>query len=152
MSFVEYSNMFLLQHLDGYFNYVIPLVFPGTSPELTQYAAPLYRNAVMAHFAGDEKISPDQQRKIDSLPNTMLKVGVTSFWTDLGIKVTLHIEGMSCGHCLNAVNRALAGLPGLEIESVKIGRADVVYDEHTLDPSRIEAAVTDAGYRATGAP
>jgi hypothetical protein len=40
----------------------------------------------MAHFAGDEKISPDQQRKIDSLPNTMLKVGVTSFWTDLGIK------------------------------------------------------------------
>jgi predicted MPP superfamily phosphohydrolase len=86
MSFVEYSNMFLSQHLDGYFNYIIPLVFPGTSPELTQYAAPLYRNAVMAHFAGDEKISPDQQRKIDSLPNTMLKVGVTSFWTDLGIK------------------------------------------------------------------
>jgi hypothetical protein len=86
MSFVDYSNMFLSQHLDGYFNYIIPLVFPGTSPELTQYAAPLYRNAVMAHFAGDEKISPDQQRKIDSLPNTMLKVGVTSFWTDLGIK------------------------------------------------------------------
>ena len=32
--------------------------------------------------------------------------------------LTLHIEGMSCGHCLNAVNRALAGLPGVEIESV----------------------------------
>ena len=59
---------------------------------------------------------------------------------------------MSCGHCLNAVNRALAGLPGVEIESVRIGRADVRYDERRVDPSRIEAAVADAGYRATAAP
>lgn len=65
--------------------------------------------------------------------------------------LTLHIEGMSCGHCLNAVNRALAGLPGVEIESVTIGRAELRYDEGTLDPARLEAAVTDAGYRATAA-
>jgi copper chaperone CopZ len=64
----------------------------------------------------------------------------------------LHIEGMSCGHCLNAVNRALAALPGVEIQSVKIGRADLRYDEHTVEPSRIEAAVADAGYHATAAP
>jgi len=37
---------------------------------------------------------------------------------------TLHIEGMSCGQCLNAVNRALAALEG---------------------------AVAEAGYRATAA-
>jgi len=66
--------------------------------------------------------------------------------------LTLHIEGMSCGHCLNAVNRALMGLPGVEVESVKIGRADVQYDEQVLDSTRIEAAVSEAGYRATGAP
>jgi copper chaperone len=65
--------------------------------------------------------------------------------------LTLHIEGMSCGHCLNAVSRALAGLPGVEIESVRIGRAELRYDELTTGPSRIEAAVADAGYRATGA-
>ena len=59
---------------------------------------------------------------------------------------------MSCGHCLNAVNRALAGLSGVEVQSVKIGRADVRYDEHVLDSTRIEAAVADAGYRATAAP
>jgi copper chaperone CopZ len=58
---------------------------------------------------------------------------------------------MSCGHCLSAVNRALAGLPGVAIESVRIGRADLQYDEERLDPARIAAAVTDAGYRATGA-
>ena len=65
--------------------------------------------------------------------------------------LTLHIDGMSCGHCLNAVNRALAGLLGVEVESVRIGRAELRYDEQTLDPSRIEAAVADAGYRATAA-
>jgi len=63
--------------------------------------------------------------------------------------VTLHIEGMSCGHCLNAVNRALAELPGVEIESVQIGRAKVRYDERTIRPEALEAAVTQAGYRAT---
>jgi copper chaperone len=64
--------------------------------------------------------------------------------------LTLHIDGMSCGHCLNAVNRALAELPGVKVESVRMGRAELQYDERQLDLARIEAAVTDAGYRATG--
>lgn len=64
--------------------------------------------------------------------------------------LTLHIEGMSCGHCLNAVSRALTDLPGVEVESVRMGRADLRYDEQQVNPARIEAAVTDAGYRATG--
>jgi copper chaperone len=63
--------------------------------------------------------------------------------------LTLHIEGMSCGHCLNAVSRALTALPGVELESVRMGRADLRYDERQLNPARIEAAVADAGYRAT---
>jgi copper chaperone CopZ len=58
---------------------------------------------------------------------------------------------MSCGHCLNAVNRALASMPGVEIESVRIGRAELRYDEQAVDPSQIEAAVAGAGYRATAA-
>jgi copper chaperone CopZ len=62
---------------------------------------------------------------------------------------TLHIEGMSCGHCLNAVNRALRSIPGVEVDSVQIGRAELRYDERTTTPDALEAAVTDAGYRAT---
>jgi copper chaperone CopZ len=65
--------------------------------------------------------------------------------------LTLHIEGMSCGHCLNAVNHALTGLAGVQVGSVEIGRADLRYDEGVTEPARIEAAVTDAGYRATSA-
>ena len=65
--------------------------------------------------------------------------------------LTLHIEGMSCGHCLNAVNQALAKVPGVEVDAVRIGRAEVRYDEATVEPSRIAAAIAEAGYRATAA-
>jgi copper chaperone CopZ len=64
-------------------------------------------------------------------------------------QATLHIEGMSCGHCLNAVNRALSAVPGVQIDALRIGRADVRYDESTTGPSDLEAAITEAGYRAT---
>ena len=64
-------------------------------------------------------------------------------------RIVLHIEGMSCGHCLNAVNKALAGTPGVKVESVRIGRAEVDYDERVTAPAAVVAAVADAGYRAT---
>jgi copper chaperone CopZ len=65
--------------------------------------------------------------------------------------LTLHIEGMSCAHCLNAVNRALTAVPGVELESVQVGRAVVRYDEAKTEPALIAAAVADAGYAATAA-
>ena len=65
--------------------------------------------------------------------------------------LTLHIEGMSCGHCLNAVNQALTQLPGVRLEALRMGRAELQYDEAAIDPARIEAAVAEAGYRATAA-
>jgi copper chaperone CopZ len=67
-------------------------------------------------------------------------------------QATLHIEGMSCGHCLNAVSRALGSVPGVRIDAIRIGRADVSYDESTTGPSQLEGAVADAGYRATVQP
>jgi len=64
----------------------------------------------------------------------------------------LHIEGMSCGHCLNAVNKAIASLDGVEIGSVKIGRAELRYDPARIHANAIAAAITEVGYRATPAP
>lgn len=64
-------------------------------------------------------------------------------------QATLYIEGMSCGHCLNAVNQALSAVPSVRIDGVRIGRADVSYDENTTRPSDLETAVAEAGYRAT---
>ena len=64
-------------------------------------------------------------------------------------QITFHVDGMSCGHCLNAINQALAAVPGVEIESVRIGRADVRYDEGRTDPDAIIRAIADAGYTAS---
>ena len=63
--------------------------------------------------------------------------------------LALSINGMSCGHCLNAVRRALSDTPGVTVESVRIGRADVEYDPAVTSPDKIASAVTGAGYEAT---
>jgi copper chaperone CopZ len=65
--------------------------------------------------------------------------------------LTLHIEGMSCGHCLNAVRRALESVPGVELGTIQIGRAQVRYDAAKVTPGQLESAVAAAGYKATAA-
>ena len=60
--------------------------------------------------------------------------------------LVLSIQGMSCSNCLNAVNRALRAQHAVEIESVRIGRAEVRFDEKQTDPTRIATAIADAGY------
>jgi copper chaperone len=62
--------------------------------------------------------------------------------------VTLQIEGMSCGHCLNAVNSALSGVAGATVQRVQMGRAEVVVASSTVTDALV-AAVEQAGYRAT---
>lgn len=59
--------------------------------------------------------------------------------------LTLQIEGMSCGHCLNAVNRALAAVPGARIASVRIGRAEVEVPDGDGGDALV-TAVEEAGY------
>lgn len=63
-------------------------------------------------------------------------------------QATLHIAGMSCGHCLHAVNRALSAIPGVRVDAIRIGRAVLSYDENATNLSQLEAAVHQAGYRA----
>lgn len=67
-------------------------------------------------------------------------------------RLTLHIEGMSCGHCLHAVRQALEGLQGVRVDSVRIGRADLEYAEAEIEPGAIAAAIDRAGYKATAIP
>ena len=63
--------------------------------------------------------------------------------------ISLAISGMSCSHCLNAVNRALAGVSGIEVVSVQIGRAELrVVDSAAAD--RAKAAIGAAGYKVEG--
>ena len=66
-------------------------------------------------------------------------------------RLVLTIDGMSCGHCLAAVNRSLAVIPGVQLDSVQIGRADLQYDDSLTDLTRISTAVQGAGYHVAAA-
>ena len=58
----------------------------------------------------------------------------------------LKIEGMTCGHCVRAVDAALRGIPGVTVNRVEIGTADVSYQEGVATPEAIAAAVQEEGY------
>jgi hypothetical protein len=56
----------------------------GAPEPVTSFAAPIFRNGIMAHFAGDEKMPPDQRKKIDELAAMSQQLAgiVTTLWTD----------------------------------------------------------------------
>ena len=66
-------------------------------------------------------------------------------------KLTLAIEGMSCGHCVARVKQTLAALPGVRVHDVAIGSASLVYDAAATSPERITTAMSAAGYPARAA-
>ena len=61
-------------------------------------------------------------------------------------RITMKIDGMSCGHCVSAVKTALADVPGAEVETVAIGSATVAYDPAQTSATALAEAVRDAGY------
>jgi copper chaperone len=61
-------------------------------------------------------------------------------------RVSLTIEGMSCGHCVRGVDQALRSLPGVEVEKVDVGSAVIAYDPALVQPQQIEQAIAEEGY------
>ena len=61
------------------------------------------------------------------------------------MRVELRVEGMSCEHCVRAVERAVAAVaPGARVAvELTAGRVTV---ENGTDPDRIAAAIREAGY------
>jgi copper chaperone len=64
-------------------------------------------------------------------------------------KLHLDIDGMTCGHCVQAVRRALEGMDGVEIGDVRIGSADVAVDERHVPREKVLDTIADVGYQAT---
>jgi copper chaperone len=62
--------------------------------------------------------------------------------------LTLRIDGMSCGHCVNAVSRSLSEVPGVRVREVTIGTATIEYDPEQTSEATVVQAVADAGYPA----
>lgn len=64
--------------------------------------------------------------------------------------ITLAIGGMSCGHCLSAVNQAINSIPGVEVRSVQIGRAELRVPDTDPAGDLVRAAIEGAGYKVEG--
>jgi Cu+-exporting ATPase len=66
--------------------------------------------------------------------------------------LTLRISGMHCAVCVQSVEKALAGLPGISSASVNLGteRAYLTYYPDITSLEEMKAAVSDAGFTVTG--
>lgn len=63
-------------------------------------------------------------------------------------KQILTVEGMSCGHCKAAVEKAVRALPGVESAEVDLGakKLTVEFDAGITTLAQIKEAVDDAGF------
>jgi len=64
-------------------------------------------------------------------------------------EATIKIEGMSCGHCVMRVKKAVETLTGISEADVSIGTARVKYDEAKVNREDVEKAIEAAGYKVT---
>ena len=60
----------------------------------------------------------------------------------------LKIEGMTCQHCVRAVDGRLRRTPGVEVNGVTIGSADLRYDPSRTNVDEISEVIADEGYTA----
>lgn len=63
-------------------------------------------------------------------------------------QAVINVEGMSCGHCKMAVEKALKQVAGVKEAVVDLAAKQVTveYDENQTDLTALEAAIEDAGY------
>lgn len=64
-------------------------------------------------------------------------------------ETTLHVKGMTCGHCQEQVAKSLRTLPGVKDVSVDLsaGTAHVAYEEGQVSHRDLVGAVSGAGYQ-----
>lgn len=62
-------------------------------------------------------------------------------------KATFEITGMSCGHCVKAVDQALRSADGVEVEQVVVGSATVRFDPSKTSSADLAERIADEGYQ-----
>ncbi len=65
-------------------------------------------------------------------------------------KITIGVDGMSCGHCSGMVKKTLEEMPGISNVSVDLEGKKAVFDADNPDLiDKAVEAVTEAGYTAS---
>ena len=61
---------------------------------------------------------------------------------------TLKVEGMSCKHCVMAVEKALNGIDGVSGVNVDLDKGEVSFDEaDSVNMDAVTQAIEKAGYQ-----
>jgi copper chaperone len=60
--------------------------------------------------------------------------------------LSLKIDGMSCGHCVMSVQKALRALDGVQVEQVQVGSAQLRFDPASRSVDEIFNAIREAGF------
>lgn len=60
--------------------------------------------------------------------------------------VVLKVEGMSCGHCVSAVEKAVSGAGAAAKVDLPAKTVAVEYDENKVSLDAIKTAIEDQGY------
>jgi copper chaperone len=58
----------------------------------------------------------------------------------------LEIEGMTCEHCVRAVDGRLRKTPGVQVDKVVVGAVDLHYDKSRISLDDISELISDEGY------
>jgi copper chaperone len=61
---------------------------------------------------------------------------------------SVKIKGMSCNHCVMAVQKALSGIDGVKNVHVDLQKGEATFDEASpVDVNRVREAIQKAGYQ-----
>ncbi|MBV8552192.1 MAG: heavy-metal-associated domain-containing protein [Acidobacteriaceae bacterium] len=58
----------------------------------------------------------------------------------------LAIEGMHCGACVRRVTAALQNVPGVQVEKVEVGSAQVVFNPAEANAEQVTSALERIGF------
>jgi len=65
--------------------------------------------------------------------------------------VQYNLQGMTCGGCVNSVQRVLSKLEGVEGSKVEIGKVLVTFDPSSISQTAIQEALNKTGFGVTEA-
>jgi copper chaperone CopZ len=63
---------------------------------------------------------------------------------------TYTVDGMTCGHCVNAVTGEVTKVGGVADVAIDLGAKTVTVTGDSLDDAAIRAAIDEAGYTVRG--
>jgi len=65
-------------------------------------------------------------------------------------RLEFDVEGMHCASCVNRIEGALQGVPGVSSAAVNLATGRATIEGVELDPQALEEAIGEAGYEAHG--